>query len=589
MFSQYESLIEANLSLAAANNLKIWLGDVKYQLFWPEIEQLILNKNWAELEESFFKVLEFGTAGRRGKTGPGPNSINQITIGESAQGLCQYLAKTSVDSKISGVVIAYDTRLTSHNLATFAAQVMAGNGFKAYLFDDFRATPELSFAVRYLGAAAGIVISASHNPPADNGFKAYSEYGGQLISPHDKGVLEESLTVKEINVADYNQAVASGQIEIIGPAVDKAYFNELAGLSLSSERDLKIVYSPLHGTGQTSVLPMFQRVGFNQVTVVEAQMSPDGNFPNVPNHKPNPEEPAANDLAISQMLQSGADVAITTDPDADRLAVAINHMGQEVRFNGNQILVLAFDYLLQKIQQPKGFIARTIVTTDLLAALASYYKVSCYGDLLVGFKFIGDLIEKRQARGEVFVAAGEESYGMLYGDHARDKDAASGVLPIVEYAAELKKVGRTLFDRLLEIYQVHGVYYENQATAEFPGADGFVNMQRLMAELRSNPITLIGDNQVTAVRDYGSLTRTDLMTGAVSAIESSGKSDVIVLEFGDYRRRITIRPSGTEPKIKIYVQWYQPASSDTAILDQYELMIKSVMEITAQARARLIQ
>lgn len=588
MFEKYRKTIEANLSPDAVKNLQVWLEDKKYQTFWPEIERLLSGSDWQELEDGFFKVLEFGTAGRRGKTGVGPNRINRITIGESTQGLCQYLAKNDQSSKARGIVVAHDTRLTSRDLAVFAAQVAAGNGFKVYLFDDFRATPELSFAVRYLKAAAGIVISASHNPPADNGFKAYSSYGGQLVAPHDKGVLEESIKVRSINATDFDQAVAEGKIEMIGEAIDRAYIAELAKLSLSSERNLKIVYSPLHGAGQTSVLPLLEQVGFDQVSVVEAQMLPDGNFPNVPNHKPNPEESAANDMAINQMLESKADVAITTDPDADRLAIVVNHHGEAVRLNGNQSLALAFDYILQKQSVERGFIVKTIVTTDLLTSLAEQHGVKCYGDLLVGFKFIGALIEEKQARGEKFIAGGEESYGMLYGDHARDKDAASGVLPLVEYTAELKKSGKTLYDRLLDIYEKHGFYYETQATAEFPGADGFANMQQLMADLRAKPFDSVGEHQVTAVRDYQNLARTDLATGKTSKIESSGTGNVIVLEFGDYRRRITIRPSGTEPKIKLYVQWLAPHNPQISALKQYSAAVHLVEQIAQTAKAKLI-
>ncbi|MGI6612618.1 MAG: phospho-sugar mutase [Candidatus Nanosyncoccaceae bacterium] len=588
MFKKYRELVETKLSPEAIKNLQIWLEDKKYQVFWSEIERLILSKDWAELEDSFFKVLEFGTAGRRGKTGVGPNRINKITIGESAQGLCQYLLKTNKAAQSQGVAIAYDTRLTSRGLAIFAAQVVAGNGFKAYLFNSFRATPELSFAVRHLKAAAGIVISASHNPPADNGFKAYSSYGGQLVAPHDKGVLEESVKVKDIKTIDFDKALADDQIEIIGEAVDQAYMAELAKLSLSTARNIEIVYSPLHGAGQTSVLPLLERVGFNQVDVVKAQMTPDGNFPNVPNHKPNPEEPAANDMAIEQMIKTKADIAITTDPDADRLAVIVNHHGEAVRLNGNQSLALVFDYILQKQQAKNGFIVKTIVTTDLLASLADCYKVKCYGDLLVGFKFIGALIEEKQPKGEKFIAGGEESYGMLYGDHARDKDAASGVLPLAEYAAELKESGKTLYDRLLEIYMEQGFYYETQATAEFPGAAGFANMQKLMANLRTKPFTLIGKRKVTAIRDYQDLIRTDLVTGKTSKVKSTGKSNVIVLEFGDYACRATIRPSGTEPKIKVYVQWFVPATASKLAEEQLKSITKLAEQIAQQIKAKLV-
>ena len=534
---------------------------------------MIKSENWDVIEDAFFKVIEFGTSGRRGTTGIGSNRINRVTIGESAQALCIYAASLDVTAAKRGIVIACDTRLSSPELSTYAAQVCAANGFKTYLFDNFRATPELSFAVRELNAATGIVISASHNPPADNGFKAYWSDGGQLVAPHDKGVLAVVRDITEIHSVDFSQAIDDGKIEIIGKGIDNTYVSAVVAQAEGTARELKIVYSPLHGAGQTNVLPTLRAAGFTDISLVEDQMIPDGNFPTIENGKPNPEEKSANDRAVAQLVAEKADIAITNDPDADRIGVMLQHEGEVIYLSGNQSAALATDYALRKLQEkgsltPRHYIAKTIVTTDLLSALAAHYNVKMYTNLLIGFKYIGELLLQKEKTDETFVIGGEESYGLLKGDYARDKDGAVGALILAEYAAELKQAHKTLYDQLLELYAQHGLYRERLDNAYFLGASGFETMQSVMHELRHTPPTQLEGHTVSAILDYQSLKRRDLATGEITPIDCI-KGDVIVLELdNEYRRRITIRPSGTEPKLKFYVQWFDNARTDSPIRKQ---------------------
>lgn len=581
------------LSENAIKNINDWLERPKYADYRSELESMIDKEQWQQLEDAFFKIVEFGTAGRRGTTGLGSNRINRVTIGESAQALCDYARDADATAGEKGIVIAFDTRLSSPELSTFTAQVCAANGFKTYIFDSFRSTPELSFAVRYLGAAAGIVISASHNPPADNGFKAYWSDGAQVTSPHDKGILDKAAALEEIKTTDYQRAIDEGTIVLIGEDVDKAYIAAVVAEAEGAERDLSIVYSPLHGAGQTNVLPALRATGFKDILTVQSQMIPDGNFPTVENNKPNPQERAANDLAVAKMLADGADIAITNDPDADRIGVMVRTGDEPIYLDGNQAFALATDYALLKLKE-KGtlsqdhYVVKTIVTTDLIDALAEHYGATCYGNLLVGFKYVGEIIRKKEGTNEVFVIGGEESYGLLKGDYARDKDGATGALPLAEYAAELKKQGKTLYDRLLELYGEHGLYLDRMDNMNAPGADGFEKMRQVMEKLRSDPPSRLGDYDVTAVLDYENLKRRDLVSGEETDIDCV-KGNVVALEFGDKRRRVTIRPSGTEPKMKLYVQWFVEAESQEipAIDAQYQVTTRELEGLSRQLEGQL--
>lgn len=552
------------LSADAVVNIEKWLVEPKYAEYKTELQAMIAEERWNELEDAFFKIIEFGTAGRRGTTGIGSNRINRVTIGESTQALCEYAAQADSNAVNKGIVIACDTRLTSEELSRYAASVCAANGYKTYIFDSFRSTPELSFAVRHLKAAAGIIISASHNPPSDNGFKAVWSDGGQLVSPHDSGVLAAAEQSTTILVTDFEEAVNDGRITVIGEEVDVAYIAAVVEQNETSARDISIVYSPLHGAGQTNTLPVLQKAGF-MVTVVDEQMIPDGNFPTIANGKPNPEEKDANDRAVALMLAEDADMAITNDPDADRVGIMVRQGEQAIYLTGNQTASLAVDYSLRALREkgiltPQHYIVKTIVTTDMMSAIGDKYGVKTYSNLLVGFKYIGELILKKEATDEVFVVGGEESYGLLKGDYARDKDGAVGALVLAAYAAELKQEGKTLFDRLNELYDEYGLYVERLDNLQCPGADGFKQMKMIMQSLRDQPPAVIAGEKVTAVLDYQTLRRTDIETGNVTGIDCVS-GNVLVYEFGDTRRRVSIRPSGTEPKMKFYVQWYQETQS----------------------------
>lgn len=584
------SALAEHLSAGAVANIKAWLEQPKYAEYRQELESLIAEERWQELEDAFFKVLEFGTAGRRGMVGVGSNRINRVTLGESAQALCEYARTFDADAPTRGVVIACDTRLSSPELSTHVAAVCAANGFKTYIFESFRSTPELSFALRELGCAVGIVISASHNPPADNGFKAYWSDGGQLVAPHDTGVLAAGAAIEEIKTTDFDGAVADGRIVIIGEEIDKMYVAAVTNEAVGDARELKIVYSPLHGAGQRNTLPVLKAAGFSDVSVVEAQMVPDGNFPTIENGKPNPEEKSANDRAVAQLLAEHADIAITNDPDADRIGVIVRDGGEAIYLNGNQSVLLATDYVLGKLKEkggltPNHFIAKTIVTTDMLDALATSYGVRVYGNLLIGFKYISELILNKEGTDEVFVMGGEESYGLLKGTYVRDKDGAVGALTLAESAAELKLEGKTLHDRLLELYGEHGLYLEYLTTVICPGASGFQQMQAMMQKLRENPPASVADHKVSAISDYKTLVRREIAGQSTPIDCISG--NIVVLEFdGDPRRRITVRPSGTEPKLKFYIQWYQDADQDVKV--QYRQLETHLQALASELEGLLL-
>lgn len=574
--------VREHVSESAARNIEEWLTKPKFAEYKSELEAMISAERWSDLEDSFFKVIEFGTAGRRGTTGVGSNRINRITIGESAQALCLYLNQHDEAAAQKGIVIAYDTRLSSPELSRYVAQVCAANGFKTYLFESFRSTPELSFAVRHLEAAAGIVVTASHNPPADNGFKAYWSDGAQIAAPHDTGILEIADSITEIIDTDYDAAITSGDIELIGKEVDDAYIEAGANEAVGTARDVSIVYSPLHGAGQTNVLPILALAGFNQVSPVMSQMVPDGSFPTIPTGKPNPQELKANELAVEQMLRESADIAITNDPDADRFGIMIRQDRSVHYLTGNQAAVVGADYVLSAMKEAgiltaDHYLVKTIVTSDMLTAIAKAYGASIYDNLLVGFKYVGELILKNESTDKKFVMGAEESYGFLKGDYARDKDGASGALVLAEAAAHFKQQGKTLYDRLHEMYTEHGLYLELLADTYFEGASGFATMQKAMADIRSEVPREVGGRSVTAVLDYKTLLRTNLADGSTTPIDSIN-GNVVALEFeGDSRRRITIRPSGTEPKLKIYAQWHEDAEADTR--SQYARLNEDMREL----------
>lgn len=576
-----------------AKHLKRWLSESQFAKYVPAISANIVAGQWKELEACFWEEIEFGTGGRRGPMAAfGSATINERTIAESASGLGEYFQRQT--GRTDGrAAISHDSRNRSREFAELTACVLAGRGFKVFLFEDIRATPELSFAVLHLKCDVGVMISASHNPPADNGFKAYWSHGGQVTSPHDKGIVDCVLKSKDIVIPDFKSLVASGQIEIIGEAVDSVYIHELQKLSLTNNRQLKAIYSPLHGVGETSVYRLLQAVGFKDISIFEPQRAPDGNFPNVPKQLPNPESPKVFEPILPEANARGIDLILASDPDADRIAFMVRDKAtqQFVPLSGNQQGALIADYIIRKRQQAAAgsgdirftgpmtsdhYIVETLVTTQMTAAIARAASLKVVDNLLVGFKYIGETMDAVGV--DKFVFGTEESLGYLAGDYARDKDAAIAALYLCELAAELAARGESLLDRLDQLYAQYGYYNERQRNDYAYGPDGKRLILGLMEAFRSNPPAELGGVKLIAVNDYAKHEIRSLPTNARTA-ELPNPQGNLVIFFGtheDCRIRVAVRPSGTEPKIKFYlfVEPHGPAGD-------------SVNEVKAKLDARL--
>jgi len=507
-----------------------------------------------ELVEAFYRDLEFGTGGLRGVMGVGSNRMNKYTVGAATQGFSNYLKKNFPHLERIKVAIAHDSRNNSDYFARITADVFSANGIKVYLFDSLRPTPELSYAIRELGCQGGIVITASHNPKEYNGYKAYWEDGGQLISPHDKEVIAEVGKIKDI--ADVKFEARNDLIEMIGENIDNIYLEKVKSLSLSPEviqrqKNFRIVYTPLHGTGVKLVPDALKRFGFENVYLVEEQAVPDGNFPTV--KSPNPEEPAALELAIQKAKEVNADLVMATDPDGDRVGIAVRKGNDLILLNGNQAASLLIFYLLTKWKENgkltgKEFIVKTIVTSELLADIAGKFGVEHY-DVLTGFKYIADIIKRFEGR-KTFIGGGEESYGYLVGDFVRDKDAVISCSMIAETAAWAADRGISLFDLLLDIYVEFDLYKEKLISIVRKGKSGAEEIQQIMENFRRNPPQKLGGSPVVIIKDYLAGTDKNLETGQTAEI-TLPKSNVLqfITKEGS---KVSVRPSGTEPKIKFY-------------------------------------
>lgn len=514
-----------------------------------EVKELI-ERGGDELIDSFYKDLDFGTGGLRGIMGVGTNRINRYTLGLATQGLSNYLIQQFPGEEIS-VAIAHDSRNNSKEFSHQVAEVLAANNIKVYLFEDLRPTPELSFAIRHLGCKSGIVITASHNPPEYNGYKVYWDDGGQLVPPHDKGVIEE---VRKVRPEEVKFVQNSPLIFSIGKEVDEAYLSEIEKQCFGNEGkdDLKIVFTSIHGTSITAMPQAMELCGFSDFHVVDEQSTPDGNFPTV--KSPNPEEAAALKMAVDKAIEIGADIVIGTDPDADRVGMAVRDLyGEMTLINGNQAASVLIYYLLERWKgndrlTGNEFVAKTIVTTDLIDRIAAHYKVDC-PNCLTGFKWIADII--RNNPDKTFIGGGEESYGYMIGDFVRDKDAiASGVL-LAEAAAWAKSKGSSFYEVLIEVYHKFGFYLEDLVSLTKKGMKGSEEITQMMKDFRANTPEEIGGERVVKMMDYQSSLSTDLQSGATEPINLP-KSNVVqfVTEKGS---KITARPSGTEPKIKFYI------------------------------------
>lgn len=536
--------------LAKANE---WLN-APYDQETRDAVQVLINDNPKELEESFYRSLEFGTGGLRGIMGVGTNRMNKYTVAKATQGLANYMKKMFQGKDLS-IAIAHDCRNNSPYFARITAEVMSANNIRVFLFEDLRPTPELSFAIRELKCQSGVMITASHNPKEYNGYKAYWEDGGQLIAPHDKNVIAE---VEKINSLDEIKFEAKNElIEYIGTELDKKYLARVKALSLSPEtikrqKDFRIVYTPIHGTGVELVPKALAAFGFEAVYNVPAQDEVDGNFPTV--HSPNPEEPAALKMAIDRAYEVDAQLVMATDPDADRVGIAVrNDKNEFVLLNGNQAASLLIYYLLTKWSENNKltgneYIVKTIVTSELLFDVADKFKVEKF-DVLTGFKFIADIIKKYEGK-KTFIGGGEESYGYLVGDFVRDKDAVSSCAMLAETAAWAADQGKNMFSLLKELYVEFGFYKERLLSVTKKGKEGAEAIKAMMDTFRNNPPKLIGGLNLIEIKDYKNSTVKNLRTGKQSIIELP-KSDVLqfILEDGS---KISVRPSGTEPKIKFY-------------------------------------
>ncbi|MCE7069817.1 phospho-sugar mutase [Dyadobacter sp. CY327] len=552
----------AKLEPSVMTKVSSWLnGD--YDIDTKQsIQQLIDEGNDTELTDAFYKDLEFGTGGLRGLIGIGSNRMNRYTVGTATQGLANYLNQAFPNEEIK-VAIAYDSRIKSDEFAKIIADIFSANDITVYLFEALRPTPELSFAIRLLGCKSGVVVTASHNPKEYNGYKAYWDDGSQVVAPHDTNIINEVNAITSIDDVKFDGDAS--KIIKIGADVDEKYMDHILSLSISKgalerQKGLKIVYTPLHGTGVTLVPALLAKMGFEAVTVIEEQAEPKGNgqFPTVV--YPNPEESEAMSKAVEKAREIDADLVLGTDPDADRVGIAVkNHHGEIQLLNGNQTASVLIYYLLNAWKDAgkltgTQFVCKTIVTTDLIDKMAAAYDVKCY-NTLTGFKYIAQVIREKEGI-EQFIGGGEESYGYLIGDAVRDKDAIASCAMIAELTAYAKDKGLSLFDMLMEIYKQFGFYYEGLISLTKKGKTGADEIQQMMADFRANPPKTLAGSPVIRMDDYKALSTVDFTSGTTHSIPSGemGIEPSNVLQFfTEDGTKFTCRPSGTEPKIKFYV------------------------------------
>lgn len=506
-----------------------------------------------ELADAFYKNLEFGTGGLRGIMGIGTNRMNKYTVGMATQGYANYL-KQCFGNDVK-VAIAHDSRNNSRAFAEITAHVFAANGVKVYLFESLRPTPELSFTIRHLGCQGGVVCTASHNPREYNGYKAYWNDGAQLVPPHDKNVIAE--VEKIASVDDVKWSGGEANITLVGKELDDAYLDMVKSLSVypevcEAQHNLKIVYTPIHGTGIMMVPPALKKYGFTNVHVVEEQSKPDGNFPTVV--YPNPEERETMSIGLKKAQELDADILLGTDPDADRVGIGVkNHKGEWILMNGNQTALLAFNYMIEArrakgIAKPNDMVIKTIVTTDMIDVIAKANDVACY-NVLTGFKWISSMIREKEAK-ENYIIGGEESFGLMIGNQIRDKDGVSAVTILCEMAAYEKNKGRSLFDKLVDLYVQYGFYKENLVSITKKGMNGAAEIAAMMEGYRKNPPATIDGMPVMQLLDYEKQVGKNLSTGESWTINLP-KSNVLQFVLAD-GSKISARPSGTEPKIKFY-------------------------------------
>lgn len=558
-----QAVSQGKITAGAETNIRSWLTESRYSAYAEDIAAHVAEEKWQKLDDVFWTIIPFGTGGRRGRMYPfGSNAINDRTIGESAQGLANYV-KEHADGPLS-CGIAFDTRHRSTEFARLCAGVMAAAGFKVWFLDEIRSTPELSFLVRYKNCSCGIMVTASHNPPSDNAVKAYWSTGGQILPPHDKGVIDRVMSVDAIEVADFDEAVAAGKIEYCKDEVDAAFLAAVKAQGFEGPRDVKIIYSPLHGVGGTAAIPAMELDGFQDIELFAPHAKPDGDFPNVPGNVSNPENPAVFDTMIERGKEIGADIAMATDPDCDRVGCAAplttDTAGEWATMNGNQIGALIGDFVFAKRKaagtlSPEHYMVTTLVSSRLAGRIAESYGMKVYGNNLVGFKWIGGVMD--EVGPDEFVYGTEESHGYLIGQHARDKDAAVASMMLAELAADCKAKGQTIHQRLDELYMQHGYHAEALVTQQMEGSEGMALMQKLMSKFRTDPPTELAGIKVAAVRDYKANTVT-AAGGSPEPLEGP-TGDLVIMDLAESGNYVAARPSGTEPKVKFYMFTYQPA------------------------------
>ncbi len=561
---------DGKLSHGAVENITYWLTQDRYSVYLPTLIEHIRAERWQALDDAFWTIIPFGTGGRRGRMYDiGSNAINDRTIGESAQGLADYILSLPHDPSQLSCAIAYDTRHKSRHFAELCASIMVANGFHVYFLDDYRATPQLSFAVRSKQCSCGIMVTASHNPPSDNAVKVYWSTGGQILPPHDALIIERVMNVQQIKTVSFQSSVERGHVSIVTSEIDREYLAAASAYAWPGSRDVRVVYSPLHGVGGFAVPPLLSKAGFSDVHLYGPHANPDGDFPNVPGHVSNPENTAVFTAIIQQAKEIGADIILATDPDCDRMGCAapltLERASEWGTLNGNQLGALLTDFVLGKRKQlgtltERSYVIKTLVTTDLIRRIAESYGAKCNGNIHVGFKWIAGLMD--ECGPEDFAFGTEESHGYLIGQYARDKDGAVACLLMCQLAADLKQRGLTLHQRLDELLIEHGCHWEDLINVQMEGSEGMANMQKLMQTLRSHPPLEIGGLRVMQVRDYGNLT----IRGSNGSSEplDAPKSNMLILDLAlpgqstPSGNAIAVRPSGTEPKVKFYLFGVEP-------------------------------
>ncbi len=564
-----QATLAAKLTPPALANLTTWLTETRYRSYQPQIIEHIQAQDWQKLDDVFWTVIPFGTGGRRGRMYAfGSNAINERTIGESAQGLATYVLEVAAPGKALRCAIAYDTRHRSREFAELCASVMVANGFEVYFLDDYRATPQLSYAVRAMKCDCGIMVTASHNPPSDNAVKVYWSTGGQVLPPHDKAIIDRVMNVDAIKKVDFDQALADGKVKICTAEIDATYLAEVEKFAWPGSRDVKIIFSPLHGVGAFAVMPVMAKAGFNQCEVYARHAEPSGDFPNVPGHVSNPENAAVFDEIISYAKQVHGDIILATDPDCDRMGCAAplttDTSGPWATFNGNQLGALLTDFVCGQLQtqgklNAKSYVIKTLVTTELTRRIAATYGVRCEGNLHVGFKWIAGVMDA--VGPDDFVFGTEESHGYLIGQYVRDKDGAVACLLMAMLAGQLKSQGKSLHQRMAELLIEHGCHQESLVNVQMEGSEGMSLMKKLMEAFRTSPPKQLGGINVSQVRDYKSL-KIFKADGTVEPLDSSA-ADMVMLDLAEDGNYFAVRPSGTEPKVKFYMFAYCPPAAST--------------------------